>query len=256
MTRLRVRLPAFKEFLDRDPPRRNRLTIDGEERVLSPSQSGTVLVVDHPAEGESAELELSFWPVSYSNTFRKRTVPLRRGQTVTVDLTKADPQRPDHHEAIYFPTPPVLTEAMIRLAGVGKDDDVLDIGCGDGRLVISAVKDHGAKSGVGVDIRQELVDLCRDKAREAGVADRCQFRVEDALKMTDLSPYSVVFLYLGEDLTERLRPLLQKTLRPGARVVSNTFRAGEWKPDEVKKVKCLNNYDKEQEFTLYLWRLK
>ena len=110
--------------------------------------------------------------------------------------------------------------------------------------------------GTGLDIRQELVELCERNAKKAGVAGRCRFRQEDALKMTDVSPYSVVFLYLGEDLTERLTPLLRKTLKPGSRVVSNTFKLAGWEPDEVKVVKCKNNYNEDQEFTLYLWRVK
>jgi SAM-dependent methyltransferase len=251
-------LPEFYEYLDRDPPRRNKIKIDGVETILSPDLTGKKWAIKAaPAPGkDSVEVELSFWPASYSNTFRYHTVKLKANEEVTLDLTKPGPDKADRFEAIYFPAPQALTEAQMNLAGVTDNDTVLDIGCGDGRLVIMATKRFKAKKGVGIDIREELVELSAKNAKEAGVADRCVFRHEDALKMTDLSPYSVVYLYLGEDLSAQLLPLLQKTLKPGARVVSNTFRIGDWAPDKTQKVTCTNNYGKEQTFQLYLWTVK
>src|SRR5262245_1736793 len=132
----------------------------------------------------------------------------------------------------------------------------MDIGCGDGRLVITAVKKYAAKKGFGIDIRQELIDLCNSNAKKEGVADRVEFTVQDALKMTDVSHVSVVFLYLGEDLSRRLQPLLQKTLKPGARVVSLDFPIGDWQHDTLKPVTAKNNYGRDQTFELRLWKVK
>ena len=145
---------------------------------------------------------------------------------------------------------------MNELAKVGPKDTVMDIGCGDGRLIFAAVKQFKAKKGIGIDIKPELVELCKENAKKEGVADKTEFTVQDALKLTDVSHASVVFLYVGEDLGGRLQPLLQKTLKPGARVVSLTFPVGNWKPDETKKITAKNLHDEEQEFELFLWTIK
>jgi precorrin-6B methylase 2 len=255
-TQIVVRLPKFEQFPDLDgKPRANRLTVAGREQPLDASQSGKeVTALVEP--GEKVEVEVTFWPVRYSKSVRKKTVAVKAGEKAEADLSEADPERPDHLEAIYFPTSKDLLAALMKAGEVGKDDRVLDIGCGDGRLVITAVKDYGARSGVGVDIQPELVDLSNETAKKAGVADRCAFRVEDALKMKDVSEYSVVFLYLGEELSARLQPLLRNTLKPGSRVVSHTFPVGDWKPDEVKNVMCKNNYGRDQEFPVYVYRVK
>ena len=131
-------------------------------------------------------------------------------------------------DAPYVPTMPEIVDEMLRLANVGRDDVVYDLGCGDGRLVITAVKKFGAKRGVGVDIDPQRIKESRENARAAGVADRVKFIEQDLFK-TDISKATVVMLYLLPKVNLRLRPKLWAELRPGTRVVSNAFDLGDWK---------------------------
>ncbi len=123
--------------------------------------------------------------------------------------------------------------AMLKMAQVGEQDVVYDLGCGDGRIPITAARQFGAR-GVGVDLDAGLIDTASALARQAGVADRVEFRVED-LFTTDLRPATVVALFLLPEMLERLEPRLRTQLRPGARVVSHQFRiAGDWPPDRTE----------------------
>jgi SAM-dependent methyltransferase len=123
---------------------------------------------------------------------------------------------------------------MLSLARVGPGDVVYDLGSGDGRIPIVAAAQHGAR-GVGYEIDDELVALSRRTAREVGVADRVRFETGDLFE-ADLSPATVVTLYLSPDFNLLLRPRLLE-LRPGTRVVSHDFHMGEWEPDSVVHVR-------------------
>jgi SAM-dependent methyltransferase len=120
---------------------------------------------------------------------------------------------------------------MLWMGDVGQDDVVYDLGSGDGRIVIAAARDFGARRAVGVEIDPELVRESRQNAREAGVADRVKF-IEGDLFSTDFRGASVVALYLGHGPNLKLRPKLLRTLNPGARIVSHGFGMGEWKPEK------------------------
>ena len=120
---------------------------------------------------------------------------------------------------------------MLQLAGVTADDVVYDLGSGDGRIVIIAAQKYGAR-GVGIEIDAKLVARSRENARDAGVADRVSF-VERDLFTSDISPASVVTLYLSASINRRLEPKLKQELRPGARIVSHQFRIGDWPPDRT-----------------------
>ncbi|HSK63854.1 MAG TPA: class I SAM-dependent methyltransferase [Pyrinomonadaceae bacterium] len=135
----------------------------------------------------------------------------------------------------YVPTPQNVVDEMLTLANVKKDDVVYDLGCGDGRLVITAVKKFGAKRGFGVDIDPQRIEESNANAKAAGVTDRVQFAVQD-LFQTDLKEASVVTLYLLPAVNLRLRPKLLSELRPGTRVVSHSFDMGDWKPDKTVTV--------------------
>jgi ribosomal protein L11 methylase PrmA len=250
VARLEVQLPEFKEFPDRK--RHAKLTVAGKEQMVPLEKSGKTITVEHKPDGKATEveMELSFWPVRYSNTIRKKTVKFKAGEVTKVDMTKADDS--DRFEAIFVETPDPVVEEMMKIGKVNKDDTVIDIGCGNGVVVIKAVK-VGAKSGVGVDIQEWLVDESKKKAKEEGVADKCEFRVEDALKMKDLSPYSVVFLCLGEDLQTRLTPLFKKTLRPGSRIVAHTHLIEGWTPDQTVEVSVPG---RTMKYPVYLWNIK
>ncbi|HUP03508.1 MAG TPA: class I SAM-dependent methyltransferase [Bryobacteraceae bacterium] len=130
----------------------------------------------------------------------------------------------------YEPSTTIQTVAMLRLANVTKNDVVYDLGCGDGRLVIMAAKEFGAR-GVGVDIDPVRIRESLTNARQAGVEGRVRFRTQD-LYDTDIREATVVMLYLWPDMNLKLRPKLWKDLRVGARVVSNAHGMGDWKPDK------------------------
>lgn len=123
---------------------------------------------------------------------------------------------------------------MLRVAGVNKNDVIYDLGSGDGRIVITAAKEYGAR-GVGVDIDPERVREANKNAQAAQVTDKVQFREQDLFK-TDLREATVVTLYLLPDINLRLRPKLMRELRPGTRVVSHNYDMGEWKPQKKMQI--------------------
>jgi SAM-dependent methyltransferase len=134
----------------------------------------------------------------------------------------------------FVATPMTLVTGMLDLAAVADTDAVYDLGSGDGRIVIAAAR-RGAR-GVGVELDSVLVAESRASADTAGVAARVEFRQAD-LFATDLRPASVVTLYLGRELNQRLRPIFLRDLRPGSRVVSQAFDMGDWTPDSVVTIR-------------------
>jgi SAM-dependent methyltransferase len=131
----------------------------------------------------------------------------------------------------YVPTPPRVVAAMIRMAEVGKGDVVYDLGCGDGRIVIAALK-AGAARGVCVEIDPARIEEARVNARRAKLEDRIRFMQGD-LFLTPIADATVVTLYLLPAVNLRLKPRLLSELRPGARVVSHDFDMGDdWKPEQ------------------------
>ncbi len=137
-------------------------------------------------------------------------------------------------EVPYVQTPTEVVTEMLRLAGVNGNDVVYDLGSGDGRLVIAAARDFGAR-GVGIEIDPQLVAQSAESARRAGVGDRVRFSAGDLFE-ADLSDATVVTLYLSPDLNLRLRPKLRRELRPGSRIVSHDFNMGDWPPSRTIRV--------------------
>jgi hypothetical protein len=131
--------------------------------------------------------------------------------------------------APYVPTPPGVVDAMLGLAGVGPEDTVIDLGSGDGRIVIAAAKQRGAR-GIGVEIDGNLVGVARREAQREGVAGRVEFK-EQNLFIAEISQATVVAMYLYPRLMMQLRPRLFSQLRPGTRVVSHDFDMESWRPD-------------------------
>ena len=137
-------------------------------------------------------------------------------------------------DVIFVPTPDTVVAAMLDLAAVSAKDIVYHLGSGDGRIVIAAARDRGARA-VGVDINPAMVEQATENARKAGVIERARF-VEADLFETDLSKATVVTLYLLPSLNQRLMPKLVAELKPGSRIVSHAFDMGSWKPDETRQV--------------------
>ena len=136
-------------------------------------------------------------------------------------------------EVPFITSPDNVTLEMLQAARVGPTDHLIDLGSGDGRLVIVAAKRFGA-TGLGVDIVPDLVDKSLRTAREVGVADKVTFKVQDLFE-TDLNPATVISLYLLPDFNLKLRPTLL-ALKPGTRVVSHDWDMGDWKPDQTTTV--------------------
>jgi len=135
----------------------------------------------------------------------------------------------------YVPTPQEVVDKMLDLAKVGKNDTLFDLGCGDGRIVVTAAKVRGAR-GTGIDIDPTRIAEATENAKKAGVSDRAKFRVGDLFK-TDFSSATVVTLYLLPNINAKLRPQLWKQLKVGTRVVSHAFDMGaEWPAEKTVDV--------------------
>jgi len=179
-------------------------------------------------------------------TVRARVAPLV-AILLSAALSAAAPQdrKPD---VIYLPTDDETIDGMLKLARVTKNDVVYDLGCGDGRIVIAAVKQFGAR-GVGIDIDPARITEANENARKAGVQSRVRFMQGDIFDpAVPIKDATVVMLFLLPELNARLRPRLQTELRSGTRVVSNSFDMGpEWPADEVRQAGT---------HAIYLWTIK
>ena len=157
------------------------------------------------------------------------------GSLLLLPYTGVQAQRAPALDVPYVPTPPEVVEKMLEVAGVAQGDMLYDLGCGDGRIVIAAAKQHGAR-GVGIDIDPRRIKEARANARREGVAQQVQFRQGDLFK-SDFSPASVVTLYLLPQINQRLRPQLWRQLKVGTRVVSHEFDMGdEWPPERTEMI--------------------
>jgi SAM-dependent methyltransferase len=134
----------------------------------------------------------------------------------------------------FEPTPRELIPLILEMAGVDERDLVYDLGSGDGRIVIAAARDYGAR-GVGIEINARLIDRARENARATGMHGRVRF-VHESLYETDVSPATVVVLYLLPEANLVLRPKLLRELRPGTRIVSHTHDMKEWRPQKSRLV--------------------
>lgn len=156
-------------------------------------------------------------------------------------------------EVPFITTPDRVTLAMLELAGVTAADRLIDLGSGDGRIVITAAKRFGAR-GLGVEIVPDLVAQSRAHAQKAGVAERAEFRVQDLFE-TDLRPYSVITMYLLPAVNLQLRPTLLK-LAPGTRIVSHDWDMGDWAPERSLTLDVPEkSIGREKKSTLHLWRV-
>ena len=142
----------------------------------------------------------------------------------------------------YVPTPQKVVDGMLELADVKKGDVVYDLGCGDGRIVITAAKEYGA-TGIGVDLNPVRIEEANANAEEAKVKDKVTFYEGDLFDF-DFSKADVLTLYLLPDVNMKLRPKIQSEMKPGSRIVSHAFDMGDWRPHREIKVDGK---------TIYLW---
>ena len=214
--------------------------------------SGSPRTVQSAPAGKGASQKITIattWqPNTYTTMTRTRVVTFRAGEPVSVDLSREDPT--DRVRVMYVPTPDDVAMEMVKLAGVTSNDVVFEPGCGDARITIAAVK-AGARRGVGIDIDEERVTESRANVKAAGLDDRVEIRLGDALDIRDLSTASVVFLYMGDHFNMLIRPALWKELKVGARVVSHRFLMGDWQPDKTVNVGGVEGFD----YQLHLWTI-
>ena len=160
---------------------------------------------------------------------------------------------PERTGGPYVPTPQAVVDAMLEVAGVGPDDFVIDLGSGDGRIVLTAAQRYNAR-GLGVDIDPELVESANEEARKRGLAERVGFREQDVLQ-AKLDEATVVTLYLLPGMMQQLQAKFARELNPGTRIVSHDFPFGDWKPDREVSVDVPEKYGTAGQWksTLYYW---
>ncbi len=238
-------------------------------KILVPQDDAELLIegkATKPTGGtrefETPELEVgklyeytfstTWHPNNYTTLTRIKSVEFKGGEeVVTADLTKADPKVMDKAVIRWVPTPDDIVKKMIELGEVKKDDVVYEPGPGDGRVLIASVK-AGAKKAVGIEIDAKKVEEARENVKKAKLEDKISIIEGDALGDRDYSEATVVMLYMGNEFNNLLRPLLEKQLKPGTRIVSHRFVIGDWAPDKTIKVTGTDG----DEYTLHLWTVK
>jgi uncharacterized protein (TIGR03000 family) len=185
-------------------------------------------------------------PNTYTTMTRSKTVSIRAGEPMRVDLTIDDLS--DRVRVIYVPTPSDVAEEMVKLAAVTREDVVYEPGCGDARTTIAAIR-AGARRAICIDIEPQRAEESRANVVSAGLEDRIDVRLGDALDVKDLSDVTVVFLYMGDHFNLLIRPVLWRALQVGSRVVSHRFTMGDWEPDRTISVSSADG----GEYDLHLW---
>jgi len=168
--------------------------------------------------------------------------------TALVGLATAQSQPKRSPDVVYVPTTDPAVDAMLTLAGVKKTDVVYDLGCGDGRIVITAARKYGAR-GVGIDIDPKRIAEARENAKKAGVEHLVRFEEND-LFLADIKEATVVTLFLLPQLNLKLKPKLLADLKPGTPIISNTFDMGDWKAEKEVAVNGVDTNDGEDNYGL------
>jgi uncharacterized protein (TIGR03000 family) len=163
-------------------------------------------------------------------------------------VAEKEDRRPD---VIFVPTPQPVVDRMLELAKVGKDDVVYDLGCGDGRIVVTAVKKFNAKKGVGYDIDPDRIKDSNENVKKNNVGDKVTIEKKDIFTL-DLSGANVITLYLLPTLNVKLIPQLDK-LKPGSRIVSHDFDMEGVKPDKVEDIEAVDDNGNKRTHKIYLW---
>lgn len=190
-------------------------------------------------------------PTNYIRIFRSRKVTFQSGDAIAVDLSKKDEKFPDDIRIKWVPTPKEVVIELGKLARIGRNDVVCDLGCGDGIMLTTAVKELGARKGIGIDVDPVQLAKANANVKEAGLAERIVIRSGNVLDVSadQIGDADVVMLYMGDEINLRLRPKLWTMLKPGSRIVSHRFLMGDWKPNKSITVKDLSG----DEYNLHLW---
>lgn len=192
---------------------------------------------------------LTRWrPNGYTEITRTKTVTIRPGQAVEVDLGRETPE--DRVKVIYVPTPDDVAAQMVKMAAVRPTDVVYEPGCGDARITIAAMR-AGAQRAICIDIDEERARESRANVEAAGMGGKIDVRHGDALDLKDLSEVTVVLLYMGDHFNLLIRPVLWRDLPIGSRIVSHRFTMGDWAPDQTLQFNSAEGgiYD------LHLWTI-
>ena len=224
------------------------LEIDG---IVIPGTGGSRTFETPPlAAGRAYKYSVvaKWQPNGYTDISRTKVVTFTAGERLRLDLSVDDPG--DRVVVRYVPTPDDIALEMVKLAGVTANDVTYEPGVGDARITIAAVK-GGAKRAVGIDLDPERVKESRANVAKAGLSDKIEIRLGDALEQPDLGSMTVVFLYMGDHFNMLIRPYLWKQLPVGARVVSHRFLMGDWQPD--KTVTITDEYGLPYE--IHLWTI-
>jgi uncharacterized protein (TIGR03000 family) len=243
------------------PENSTKVTLKVEGKELEANEKATkegirVLVTPEldPAKTYAYKIEAVIEPNNYTKIERTREITFKAGQEVTVDLRKKDDKIKDNIVIRWVPTPKLVVEDMCKLAKVGMDDVVMDPGCGDAIMLITAMQSFKAKRGIGTDIDAEKVRTSQENVEKAGLKDKVTIKEANALKLgaEDLKDVTVMMLYMGNDFNLSFRPILWEHLKPGSRIVSHRFIMGDWKPDKSITVNREGDYGVE-DFHLHVW---
>jgi len=190
-------------------------------------------------------LVLSFWMTPFSNA----AAPSKAKTNFSGSSGQEFEKESEDLDVPYVTTPMAVVHTLLKLGSVGPDDFLIDLGSGDGRIVITAAKEYGAR-GFGVDLNEKLVKLSRQYAHAEGVAKQTDFFVKDIFK-TDLRAATIVTMYLLNEVNLEMRPKLLKELKPGTRIISHDFHMGAWRPDKMVFLDMKKYY--RSDTVLYLW---
>lgn len=238
-------------------------TATGTLKVSLPPES--ILFIDEtPTRSIGPERKFITPPLATNKTFyytlkwtyrdrgrqvtRMAVIEFRAGKETDVDLRPGS-KTTLSSQIIYVPTDQDIVEQMLDMAKVTDKDVVYDLGCGDGRIVITAAKSHGAR-GVGIDIDPERVRESKDNVKKHKVEKQVEIRQGDALLVPDLSKATVVTLYMLPEFQKKLVPILKRDLKPGARIVSHDYVLPDWKEEQL-----VNAQGSFRQHMLYLYRI-
>jgi uncharacterized protein (TIGR03000 family) len=253
--------PATIKILIPETPVKVSLKVEGQDLAANDkaAREGVRVLVTpdlEPGKTYAYKVEATIEPNNYTKIVRTREITFKAGEEVTLDIRKKDEKIKDNVLIRWVPTPRIVAKDMCELAKIGPNDVVMDPGCGDAIMLITAVEDAKAKRAIGTDIDPKMVKTAQEAVAKAGLKEKISTKEGNALelKADDLKDVTVVMLYMGNELNIRLRPTLWEHLKPGSRIVSHRFIMGDWKPDKSITVTREGDYGVE-DFYLHVWTI-